>query len=252
MLLRMAKFFYFLLSFSFNHLKQCIIEVQRAIGRLRQNNMHNWHPKEGTLSEKELSQAENIIQRSIQYYHFKQEIKILSMLEGNDSQFQDCRSARKRNSIVILNCNLHKLDSFIDKEGLLRVGGWLKSVTSSYAIKHPFILPKGGHMTVLLIHQFHHEKQHHQGYGMTHDAICQAGYYIINGHSAVSHFITKCIMCRWLCGVTPAPPFTYTGIDVFGPFYIKGLKEMKWWGQIFTCLSSRAIHLETLNSMATD
>ena len=67
-------------------------------------------PKKGTFSEKELSQAENIIQRSIQYYHFKQEIKILSMLEGNDSQFQDCGSAQERNSIVKLNCNLHKLD----------------------------------------------------------------------------------------------------------------------------------------------
>ena len=106
----MAEFFYFLLSSSFNHLKQCIIEVKRAIGRLRQNNVHNWHSKEGTSSVKELSQAENIIQRSIQYYHFKQEIKILSMLEGNDSQFQDCRSAQKRNSIVKLNCNLNKLD----------------------------------------------------------------------------------------------------------------------------------------------
>ena len=62
--------------------------------------MHNWHPKEGTLSEKELSQAENIIQRSIQYYHFKQEIKILSMLKGNDSQFQDCRSARKKETAL--------------------------------------------------------------------------------------------------------------------------------------------------------
>ena len=53
--------------------------------------------------------------------------------------------------------------------------------------------------------------------------------------------------------VTPAPPFTYTGMDVFGPFYIKeGRKELKRWGMIFTCLSSRAIHLETLNSMTTD
>ena len=51
----------------------------------------------------------------------------------------------------------------------------------------------------------------------------------------------------------PAPPFTYTGMDVFGPFYIKeGRKELKRWGLIFTCLSSRAIHLETLNSMTTD
>ena len=84
----MAEFFYFLLSSSFNHLKQYIIEVQRAIGRLRQNNMHNWHSKEGTSSVKELSQAENIIQRSIQYYHFKQEIKILSMEKKQHCQTQ--------------------------------------------------------------------------------------------------------------------------------------------------------------------
>ena len=40
---------------------------------------------------------------------------------------------------------------------------------------------------------------------------------------------------------------------MFGPFYIKeGRKELKRWGLIFTCLSSRTIHLETLNSMTTD
>jgi len=90
-------------------------------------------------------------------------------------------------------------------------------------------------MTVLLIRQFHHGKQHHQGYGMTHNAIRQAGYYIINGRSVVSHIIAKCVICRKLRGrvqdqkmsdlppecLTPAPPFTYTGMDVSGPFYIK-------------------------------
>jgi hypothetical protein len=53
--------------------------------------------------------------------------------------------------------------------------------------------------------------------------------------------------------VNPAPPFAYTGMDAFGPFYIKeGKKELKRWGIIFTCLASRAVHLETLNSMNTD
>ena len=53
--------------------------------------------------------------------------------------------------------------------------------------------------------------------------------------------------------VTPSAPFTYTGTDVFGPFYIsEGRKELKRWGLIFTCLSSRAIHLETLSAMSTD
>ena len=53
--------------------------------------------------------------------------------------------------------------------------------------------------------------------------------------------------------VNPAPLFTYTGMDAFGPFYVKeGRKELKRWGIMFTCLSSRAAHLETLNSMDTD
>ena len=32
----------------------------------------------------------------------------------------------------------------------------------------------------------------------------------------------------------------------------EGRKELKRWGLIFTCLASRAIHLETLNAMTTD
>ena len=79
--------------------------------------------------------------------------------------------------------------------------------------------------------------------------------------------VAKCVVCCKLRGhtqnqkmadlpperVTPAPLFTYTGMDAFGPFFIKeGRKELKRWGLIFTCLSSRAIHLETLNSMTTD
>ena len=182
----------------FNRLKRCIVQLQRAIKRLRPNKMYNWRPKEGPYSVKELSQAEDIILRSIKFNHFKQDIKTLKKLEGNDNQFQDRQSARKRNSIVKVNSNLHKLDPFIDNEGLLRVGGRLRSTTSPYGIEHPVIVPKKSHVTVLLIRQFHHGKQHHQGYGMTHNAIRQAGYYIINGRSAVSHVVAKCVTCRRL------------------------------------------------------
>ena len=64
------------------------------------------------------------------------------------------QSERKRNSIVKLNSNLHKLDPFIDKEDLLRVGGRLRSTTSPYEIKHPVIAPKKSHVIGLLIRQF--------------------------------------------------------------------------------------------------
>ena len=67
-----------------NRLKRCIVQVQRAIERLRPNKEYNWRPKEGIPLVEELFQAESMILRSIQHHYFKEEIKTLSKLEGND------------------------------------------------------------------------------------------------------------------------------------------------------------------------
>ena len=49
------------------------------------------------------------------------------------------------------------------------------------------------------------------------------------------------------------PPFTYVDIDMFGPIFVKeGCKEMKRYGCLFTCLSNRAIRMESTNSISTD
>ena len=51
----------------------------------------------------------------------------------------------------------------------------------------------------------------------------------------------------------PHPPFTFCGIDCFGPFLVKdGRKEHKRYGLLFTCMSSRAVHIELLDDMSTD
>lgn len=52
-----------------------------------------------------------------------------------------------------------------------------------------------------------------------------------------------------------SPPFTNVGLDVFGPWKIAtrrlrgGTANAKRWSLIFTCLSSRAIHLEVLETL---
>ncbi|KAM4588914.1 uncharacterized protein PAE49_003301 [Odontesthes bonariensis] len=58
--------------------------------------------------------------------------------------------------------------------------------------------------------------------------------------------------------LTPEPPFTHVGLDVFGPWAIMtrrtrgGSADSKRWAVIFTCLSTRAVHFELIESMTTD
>ena len=111
-----------------------------------------------------------------------------------------------------------------------------------------------------------YERLSHAGHGHT-LAKLREKYWITGANAAVHHLISNCATCR--CNrapvaeqkmadlpkgrATPAPPFTYTGVDYFGPYVIKeGRKELKRYGCLFTCLESRAVHIETANSLETD
>ena len=127
------------------------------------------------------------------------------------------------------------------------------------------ILPKRNHITTLIVRHCH-ENVGHAGRGITLNEV-RNKYWIIDGNSAVRYYIARCVTCRRLRGavgvqlmadlpidrVTPAPPFTYAAVDYFGPYYIKeGRKQLKRYGVLFTCLASRAIHIETATTLETD
>ena len=49
------------------------------------------------------------------------------------------------------------------------------------------------------------------------------------------------------------PPFTYVGVDNFGPFFVKRAhSRVKRYGVIFTYLVVRAVHVEVVHSLDTD
>ena len=53
--------------------------------------------------------------------------------------------------------------------------------------------------------------------------------------------------------IEPAPPFAFSAVDYFGPWYIKeGRCEVKRYGVLSTCLASRAVHLVVARSLSTD
>ena len=90
----------------------------------------------------------------------------------------------------------------------------------------------------------------------------------MKGLSAVRRVLKKCLDCQRRKAptgeqfmaklpddrITPhEPPFTYVGVDYFGPIEVKqGRSRVKRWGCLFTCLTVRAIHLEVEHSLNTD
>ena len=52
---------------------------------------------------------------------------------------------------------------------------------------------------------------------------------------------------------TEAAPFTYCGVDIFGSLIIKERRpELKRYGAVFTCFSSRAVHIDVTNFLDVD
>ena len=160
---------------------------------------------------------------------------------------------------------LSSLDPFLEDD-VLRVGGRLRHSNVPYDMKHPIILPKGSHITTLIIRREHallgHVGRHHVLSSL------RKKFWIISGNSAVRQVIKDCVACRRMskecewqkmadlpeCRTDDMhPPFHHTGVDYFGPFLVKeGRKEVKRYGVVFSCMSSRAIHLEVATSLDTD
>ena len=201
------------------------------------------------LSVTDLQTAEQLIIRAVQDSYFSEEISCLLSKETLDR-----------------GSELRRLNCFLDKAGILRVGGRLRFTNLYSAFKHPVILPKGAHVSNLLL-QDCHQGVKHQGRGMTINEVRARGYWVIGLGTLVKGLIQKCVTCRALRGSTLgqkmadlpadraecAPPFTYCGVDIFGPFLVKERRsEIKRYGAILTCLASRAIHIEMTYTLTTD
>ena len=211
-----------------------------------------------------IEQAEVQIIKAVQTTHFQEELKALSTVQTSENPKD--KQADPRKKYVLKSCSpLFKLNPFLDCSGILRVGGRLKQANMSDTIKFPVVLPKKSHITDLIIKHCHNQVEH-QGRGTTLNEIRSRGFWVIGGSTAVAKCISNCVTCRKLRGTAqqqrmadlpvdrlePAPPFTYCAVDYFGPWIVQeGRKAIKRYGVIFTCMASRAIHLESSNTMDT-
>ena len=222
---------------SWRKLVRVIAYILRLIWNLRaqrHNKTHpeenNMKPKEGPLLPKELQEAE---------HHW---IKV----------------SQKSLSDRLEKGELKTFSPYKDSDGIVRVGGRVDKALVSYETRHPALLPREHWISLLITRQVH--QCGHSAVAAT-VAKTRRRFWILKAHDLAKSVKFRCVFCREMqvkaesqvmaelpvCRLAPfTPPFYYTSCDYFGPYHVKvgRNKTTKYYGVIFTCLNTRAVHLE--------
>ncbi|XP_045466602.1 uncharacterized protein LOC123675299 [Harmonia axyridis] len=205
-----------------------------------------------TLTIEERDYALNLLIRLAQKAEFSQELHNIEL----------SRPIHSSSKLVSLN-------PFVDKIGLMRVGGRLRHSGLEEHQKHPIILPKAHKLTKLIVEQQHSKHLHAGVQNLL--SLIRLTYWPIDGKNLVKRVVKSCITCfrarptptKFIMGelprarVTPSRPFSKCGVDYAGPIMIKEgtlrrSKLVKAYISIFVCLSTRAVHIELVKDLTTD
>ncbi|XP_047518171.1 uncharacterized protein LOC125058190 isoform X1 [Pieris napi] len=138
--------------------------------------------------------------------------------EAQNQSFQDEIDTLKKGKPIKKTSRLAKYDPFLDEYGLLRVRGRLQTPIAEET-RNPILLDGRHTFTKLIVMKEHRRALH------------------TNNERTEAHI----------------RPFTNCGMDYFGPICVTiGRRHEKRWGAIFTCLSTRAVHIEIVASLSTD
>jgi hypothetical protein len=222
----------------------------RIVARLLRLSPRNKHLKKNdAISKDELNAAELVILRHVQQEEFGDDIKLI-----------------RRGKNLKPTSPLARLTPFLNDVGLLCVGGRLQNSELPVDAKHPIILPQKSPATRLIIRRYHLVLCHASPSRTLSDMVQK--FCIIHARSAITQVYNDCPDCR-IRTAKPSPPrmaplpstrvkafdppFSVTGIDYFGPIdVIIFRRHVKRYGVIFTCLNTRAVHLEVSSSLDTD
>ncbi|XP_056006838.1 uncharacterized protein LOC130050616 [Ostrea edulis] len=137
-------------------------------------------------------------------------------------------------------------------DGTIRLGGRIRTGDALSGTHGPIIIHSKTYLARILV--FHcHEKVKHQGRHLTEGMVRSSGYWLIGGKRLIVSVIHSCVTCRKLrrklehqkmgnlpeCRIKPSPPFTYVGVDVFGPWEVTtrkargGSANSKRWALLF-------------------
>ncbi|XP_026331715.1 uncharacterized protein LOC113239063 [Hyposmocoma kahamanoa] len=195
-----------------------------------------------------------------------QEAERLWLLKSQRDDFNEEIACLARKKPLPRSSKLFKLDPVIGTDGIVRVNGRINAAQIEQSVKSPAVLDGRNVFTRLCIDNIHRRSGHGGRERVANDV--RQTYYVLRLRSTVRTVLHGCTFCR-LKKVTPfvpafgdlpaarldaySPPFSNCGVDYFGPMIVTiGRRHEKRWGALFTCLTTRAVHLELAASLTTD
>ena len=172
-----------------------------------------------------------------------------------------------------INNKIHKLNPFLDHNDIIRVSTRIplnsKNVEEyGYDMICPILLPKNHPLTTLIILKYHENNKHSLNNSVVMNLMQR--FHIPHIKWIVNQTIkTKCLNCRIeaakpeppLMGDLPAvrlahhkPSFTNAIVDLAGPISVNIYRNVtdKRYIFVYSCLTTRAIHLELIERMDAD
>ena len=202
----------------------------------------------GSPLVEELEKAKKILIRQEQIKTFTSEFR----------ELKRGRPVHKQSKLVYLT-------PFLDEDDIIRVGGRIGKAAIPFGTRHPIVLDSSGDLTKLIVMDTHN-KLGHAGVDNIRNELRQQ-FWILRCKATVKKNLHRCWLCK-LRRTVPrpprmadlprdrllvSPPFTKVGVDYFGPLHVKyGRKHLKRYICLFTCLVTRAVHLEVAFSLETD
>lgn len=194
----------------------------------------------------------------------KRNAEYMWLQHAQRQDFPDEIRKLSRNEEIPRQSRLYKLDPFMDTDGLIKLRGRIDAAPTTINKRPPIL--DGRNQFVRLYLQKQHERAAHANNERVINDVKQQ-YWILRLRPTVRTIASKCQQCilRRTQPRVPAlgdlprarmepyqRPFTYAATDYFGPVWVTiGRRREKRWVALFTCLTTRAVHLEIVHTLST-
>ena len=195
--------------------------------------------------------------------------KIYLLRQSQELSFEEELDCLRKGQNIPAHSKIKNFLPFISNDGVIRANGRLANANQlEENLQTPVILSGKEHITFPMLRDIHNHNGH-TGLDRCRFIVRQS-FIVISLRSTLRTIINRCFDCRRQKAVASQPQmaplpdfripntenfiFQNTGVDFFGPLAIKATDNLipKRYACIFTCLTTRAVHLEPAYHLCTD